>query len=214
MRKLLAYLRAILHWLVEWKWFCLGFIVVFAPSSFIVLVCADEAVIRIAGMVLQLMGIGTVAWGIHITRKEFGHPSVFTVWHKRLNRFPAFGNHGAAVSFNITLPALTGSMRGYSSASAGTNPTIDARIQALEENIRLVNDRVNQTQNEMDQEFRKQTDALKQEQQIRSDEDQHTRSKMESTNTGGLHISAMGALWLAVGVIMSSIPSELAVWLK
>jgi hypothetical protein len=66
----------------------------------------------------------------------------------------------------------------------------------------------------MDQGFRKQTDALKQEQQIRSDEDQHIRAKMELTNTGGLHISAMGALWLAIGVIMSSIPSELAVWFK
>jgi hypothetical protein len=214
MRKLLAWLKAILHWLVEWRLFCLGFFVVAAPVGFIVFVCAGEAVIRIAGMVLQLLGIGTVAWGIHITRKEFGHSSVFTVWRKRLNRFPAFGDNGATGSANITLPLMTVSGRGYSSVSAGTNLTIDARIQALEENLKLVNDRVSHTQNEMDQGFRKQTDALKQEQQIRSDEDQHIRAKMELTNTGGLHISAMGALWLAIGVIMSSIPSELAVWFK
>lgn len=214
MRKLFAWLKAILHWLVEWRLFCLGFIVVVAPVGFIVFVCADEVVIRIAGMVLQLLGIGTVAWGIHLTRKEFGRPSVFTVWRKRLNRFPAFGDSGATASFNIPFPIMTGRGRGHSSVSAGTNPTIDARIQALEENLKLVNDRVSQTQNEMDQEFRKQTDALKQEQQIRSDEDQHIRAKMESINTGGLHISAMGALWLAIGVIMSSIPSELAVWFK
>lgn len=214
MRNLLAWLKAILHWLVEWRLFCLGFFVVVAPACFIVFVCADEVVIRIAGMVLQLLGIGTVAWGIHITRKEFGHPSVFTVWRKRLNRFPAFGNRGATGSSNITLPPMTGSGRGYSSVSAGTNPTIDARIQALEENLKLVNARVSQTHNEMDQGFRKQSDAFKQEQQIRSDEDRDIRAKMESTNTGGLHISAMGALWLAVGVVMSSIPSELAVWFK
>lgn len=214
MRKLLAWLKAILHWLVEWRLFCLGSFVVAAPVGFIVFVCAGEAVIRIAGMVLQLLGIGTVAWGIHITRKEFGHSSVFTVWRKRLNRFPAFGDNGATGSANITLPLMTVSGRGYSSVSAGTNPTIDARIQALEENLKLVNDRVSHTQNEMDQGFRKQTDVLKQEQQIRSDEDQHIRAKMELTNTGGLHISAMGALWLAIGVIMSSIPSELAVWFK
>lgn len=214
MRKLLAWVKAILHWLVEWKWFFLGFFVVVAPAGFIVFVCVDETVIRIAGMVLQLMGIATVAWGIHITRKEFGHSSVFTVWRKRLNRFPAFRNHGGTGSANSTLPAMTSSGRGHSSVSAGTNPTIDARIQALEDNLKLVNDRVSQTQNEMDQEFRKQADALKREQQIRSDEDQHIRAKMESTNTGGLHISAMGTLWLVIGVIMSSVPSELAVWFK
>lgn len=202
------------HWLAEWMFFFLGLFPVAAAIGLIVFARADESVIRIAGMVLQLMGVGTVAWGIHITRKQFGHPSIFTVWRKRLARFPAFGNLGGTGSGNITLPAMTSSGRGHCSASAGTNPTIYARIQALEANLKLVNDRVTDTQSEMDQWVRKQTDALMQEQQIRSDEDQCIREKMESTNTGGLHISAMGTLWLVIGVIMSSIPSELSVWLK
>lgn len=214
MRKLLAWLKSILHWLVEWWLFCLGFMVVAASVASIVSLGAGEAAFRYSGMVLQLLGIGTVAWGIHTTRKEFGHPSVFAVWRKRLNRFPPFGGQVITGSFHITLPAMTNSMRGYSSVAAGANPTIDARIQALEKNLKLVHDRVSQTQNEMDQEFRKQFDALKQEQQVRSDEDQHICAKIESTETGGLNISAMGALWLSIGVIMSSIPSELAVWLK
>jgi hypothetical protein len=215
MRKILAWLKAILHWLVdEWKYFCLGFLVV-AAAGLIVFICASEAVIRITGMALQLLGIGTVAWGIHTTRKEFGHPSVFAVWRKRLNHFPPFGGRmSTGGSMYAMLPSLTSSGQCHDSVSAGVNPTIDARVHALEENLKLVNDRVSQTQNEMDREFRKQIEALKQEQQIRSDEDQHIRVKIESTQTGGLHISAMGALWLAVGVIMSSIPSELAVWLK
>ncbi|MBU1706172.1 hypothetical protein KKG19_05625 [Patescibacteria group bacterium] len=214
MRKLLPWLKSILHSLVEWRLFFLGFLVVAAPAGFIVFVGAGEAAIRITGMVLQLLGIGTVAWGIHTTRKEFGHPSAFAVWRKRLNRFPPFVGRVATGSAHITLPAMTVSARGYGSIGAGANPTIDARVQALEENLKLVNDRVSQIQNEMDQEFRKQSNALKQEQQVRSDEDQHIRAKIESTETGGLHISAMGALWLAVGVIMSAIPSELAMWLK
>ena len=214
MRKFLAWLKAILHWLVEWRLFYLGFLVVAAPATFIVFVSAGEAAIRYTGMVLQLLGIGTVAWGIHTTRIEFGHPSVFAAWRKRLNRFPPFGGRVVTGSIQITLPAGTVSARGYSSVVAGANATIDERVQALEENLKLVNDRVSQTQNEMDQEFRRQCDALKQEQQVRSDEDQHIHAKMESIETGGLHISAMGALWLFIGVIMSSIPSELAGWLK
>ena len=214
MRKLLAWLKSILRWLGEWRLFCLGFLVVAAPAVFIVFVGAGEAAFRYTGMGLQLLGIGTVAWGIHTTRKEFGHPSIFAAWRKRLDRFPPFGGRVVTGSAHITLSTMTASGRGYSSEVAGANPTIDARVQALEENLKLVNDRVSQTQNEMDQEFRKQCDALKQEQQVRSDEDQHIRAKMESTETGGLHISAMGALWLSIGVIMSAIPSELAVWFK
>lgn len=214
MKKTLAWLKSIVHRLVEWRLFCFCFLVVAAPAGFIVFVDASEAVIRITGMLLQLLGIGTVAWGIHITRKEFGHPSVFAVWRKRLSRFPPFGGRLVTGSAQITLPAGTVSARGYSSLSAGPNPTIEARVQALEENLKIVNDRVSQTQNEMDREFRKQSDTLKQEQQVRSDEDQHIRAKMEATETGGLHISAMGALCLFVGVIMSSVASELAVWLK
>ena len=214
MRKLLTWLKSILHWLVEWWLFGLGFLVVAAPVAFIVFVGAGEAAIRYTGMGLQLLGIGTVAWGIHTTRKEFGHPSVFAAWRKRLNRFPPFGGRVVTGSGHATLSALTASARGCSSVVAGANPTVDERVQALEENLKLVNDWVSQTQNEMDQEFRKQCDALKQEQQVRSDEDQHIRAKMESTETGGLHISAMGALWLFIGVIMSTIPSELAGWLK
>jgi hypothetical protein len=213
-KQLLAWLKAMYHWLAEWRFFCLGLFAVVIPIGLIVLVCADESVIRIAGMVLQLMGIGTVAWGIHITRKQFGHPSIFTVWRKRLNRCPAFGNRGGTGSGSGTLPALTSNGYSGSSVSADTNQTIDARIQALEKNLRLVNDRVSRIQYEMGQEFLKQTASLMQEQKIRSDEDQHIRAKMESTSTGGLHISAMGTLWLVVGVIMSSIPSELAVWFK
>jgi hypothetical protein len=131
-----------------------------------------------------------------------------------LNRYPSFSNRGRTGSANITLPAMTSSRRSRRSASSGTNPTIDARIQELEDNLELVNDRVSQTQNEMDQEFRKQADAPLREQQIRPDEDQHIRAKTESTTTGCLHISAMGARWLTVETIMSSIPCGLAVWLK
>ncbi|WP_445369486.1 hypothetical protein ACH5Y9_09965 [Methylomonas sp. BW4-1] len=63
MRNLLAWLKTILHWLVEWRLFCLGFFVVVAPAGFIVFVSTDEAEIRITGILLQLLGTG----GLHIS---------------------------------------------------------------------------------------------------------------------------------------------------
>ena len=214
MRKILFWLKSIFHWLVEWRYFCLGLLVVAVPVFFGLRYGADEATIRITGMVLQLLGIGTVAWGIHTTRKEFGHPSIFTLWHQRLSRFPFFCNRVVTITSDIKLPAMTGTGRGHASVSGGPEATIEARVQALEENLQIVHDRVSKTQNEMDQGFRKYSEALKQEEQVREKEDQNIRAKLEATETGGLHISAMGALWLFVGVIMSTVPVELAKWLK
>ena len=214
MREILLSLKSIFHWLFEWRYFCLSLLVVVVPVFFGLRYGADEAAIRITGMALQLLGILTVAWGIHTTRKEFGHPSIFTVWYQRLSRFPSFRKRVVTVTGHITLPGMTVSGRGHASVSAGPGATIEARVQALEENLQIVHDRVSQTQNEMDHAFRKHSEALKQEEQVRDKEDQNIRAKLEATETGGLHISAMGAFWLFVGVIMSTVPVELAKWLK
>ena len=159
MREILVWLKSIFHWLLEWIYFCLGLLVVVVPVFFGLTYGADEATIRITGMVLQLLGILTVAWGIHTTRKEFGHPSILTVWHQRLSRFPSFGKRGVTGTGHFTVPCATFFGRGHTSVSAGPNAPIEARIQALEENLQLVHDRVSQTQNEMDQEFRKNSEA-------------------------------------------------------
>jgi hypothetical protein len=38
--------------------------------------------------------------------------------------------------------------------------------------------------------------------------------KLEATGTGGIHISAIGASWLFVGVILSTAAVEIVQWLN
>lgn len=52
------------------------------------------------------------------------------------------------------------------------------------------------------------------ESQHRMSEDEALAKKLESTATGGVHITAMGAVWLFVGVSLSTAGTELALWLK
>jgi hypothetical protein len=66
----------------------------------------------------------------------------------------------------------------------------------------------------MDEEFQKSADAMKREENSRQEEDKAIREKLEATGTGGVHISAIGASWLFVGVILSTGSAELAVLLK
>jgi len=94
------------------------------------------------------------------------------------------------------------------------NPTIEARLEALEKNITSIHERISQTQNEMDEGFQKTAAALKREEQARQEEDMKIRGKLEATATGGFYISASGVALLLVGIILSTASFEIASLLK
>lgn len=201
-------------WLVEarFAWLALG---VIAAALMVALRShTPEPVIRLTGLVLQLLGIGTVIWGISETRALFGHPSFAKKAKSWLERFPLRRRNIVIAAGAGSLAAITGKARGYATQGPGPNPTIEARIEALEKNISLIHERISGTEKEMDEEFRKTVEALKNEEQQRHAEDNSIREKLEATGTGGVHISAIGASWLFVGVVLSTAAVEIAEFLK
>ena len=113
-----------------------------------------------------------------------------------------------------TLPVSVSKARVHETHGPGANPTIEARLGALEKNVTSIHERISQTQKEMDEEFQKTADALKREEQSRQAEDRAIREKLEATGTGGVHISAIGASWLFVGVTLSTAATQIAELLK
>ncbi|RZB35765.1 MAG: hypothetical protein SRB2_02815 [Desulfobacteraceae bacterium Eth-SRB2] len=211
MRKNLLLLKSLFHWIfVDWRWLHANLLVVALPVFIGLRYGASESKIRYYGLVLQLLGILTVAWGIRTTRKEFGHPSIFKRWQQRLSRFPLFGKREVKGTVDVAAACATASGRWYSSVKPESEANIEARVQALEENLPLIHDRISQTQNEMDRGFREVLEALKQEKRVREKEEQDIRAKLEATETGDLHISAIGVFWLFVGIIMSTVSADLA----
>lgn len=214
MRKLWSWLKALWNWLSELQHFWLA-IAVTGIALFISLrPGTGEPIIRLSGLALQVLGIGTVAWGISETRALFGHPSLFAVAKNWLGRFPPFHSRIVSGTANMTLGNATMSGRGYGMDNAGPNATPEARIEVLEKNIRRINERIDQTHQEMDTKFRNADAALKREEQARAVEDLAIRHKLETTETGGIHVTAMGALWLFVGVTLSTASPEIAKWLQ
>lgn len=114
----------------------------------------------------------------------------------------------------MTLDAPTQSASAYSIYGAGDTPTLESRIAALEKNIHAVNARIDSAQNATDAEFRNISISLKQEEAARATADQKINEKLEATGTGGVHISAIGSLWLFVGVTLSTASVELSQWMK
>jgi hypothetical protein len=203
-------LKAIGPWFWEMKylWLALGvnvvaLLVALGPHT-------SESVIRLTGLALQILGIATVAWGISETRALFGHPSLVSKARHWIGRFPLLRRNIVMSVEGASMVAVGGKVRGYGTVGPGPNPNVDARLDAIEKNITSIHERISQTQKEMDEEFQKATDALKREAQSRKDEDEATRKQLEATGTGGVHISAIGASWLLVGVTLSTAAVEIA----
>ena len=180
----------------------LALVIAFGPFS-------SEPIIRLTGLVLQLMGIGTVAWGISETRALFGHPSYETKIKEWFDRFPLVQRNHVINLASISSSAVVWKARVYGTHGP-TSATIDSRVEALEKNVTAIHERITQTQNEMDDEIRKSAIALKREETLRQEADTAIRNKLEATGTGGVHISAIGASWLLVGVILSTASIEIA----
>jgi len=207
-------LKSVWPWLGEARYAWLTISVIFASLLISLRPHTTEPVIRLTGLVLQLLGIGTVIWGISETRALFGHPSFASRTRAWLGRFPLLQHNVVIAVGGATLGIVGGKARAYGTHGAGENPTIDARLEALEKNITSIHERITQAQNEMDAEFQKAANALKHEEQLRQSEDNEIRKKLEATGTGGVHISAIGAAWLFVGVILSTAAIEIAELLK
>jgi len=212
-RQFYNWLRDILHWLFDARIFWVAVSVAVGALMFVVRKSATEPEIRLTGLALQVLGIATVAWGIRETRVLFGQPDFFTLAKKWLEKVPVYGGRAITGCMNVHEAGDTV----HSEADASTAPpnaTVEERVSVLEKNIQHLNKRIAETQIEMKQSFSTQSSALKEEKQERSREDQLLGAKLEATETGGLHISAMGALWLFIGVTLSTTSVELSAWLK
>ena len=143
----------------------------------------------------------------------FGHPSLFTLAKDWLKLFPKFGGRIRLGSSNIQATSMTGNARGHVWMNAKDDSN-EARINAIEINLKSVNERLCEAQNQIDQCERKMEQDVKEEQDARIKADREILDKIEVIETGGIHISAMGVVWLFVGVIMSSMPAELSTLIK
>lgn len=218
MKNLLIWLRAIGRWLSEARhaWLALG---VIAMACEVVLILVSwypvngERIIRLTGLMLQLFGIGTVIWGINETRALFGHAPMLAIVPAWLKRFPRFPKTITGTML-APLSALHGSCSGHISIVSEIERTLDERVDALEKGLALTNEKIDYAKEHLKQEIAKTVSAIKQEEQLRSAEDRAIHKKLEATGTGGVHISLIGAIWLFVGVTLSTASPEISGWLK
>jgi len=87
---------------------------------------------------------------------------------------------------------------------------LQRRIDVIAENVAELRDDVNQLKHDISQLESRQGAALSTEATRRLEEHAALYGKLETAQTGGLHISLIGLIWLSVGVLFTSVPSEIA----
>lgn len=214
LKKLLIWLKNIGRWLAIARDAWAALLVVAISLGVIFVFGSSEAAFRWTGMVLQLLGIGTVIWGIQETRMLFGKPSFFLAARQWLSSFPSYNGRTITASMEGNLPALTGEMHGTVSSKLDSDASVEERLAFLQNSIERLDQRIEQTEQRIEKVKQEHATALNNERQDRTKEVKSLRNKLEVAETGGLHISAMGALWLLVGVIMTSVPAELSDWVR
>lgn len=193
------------QWLREaWLLFITIGVIVFVP----VLVLwsgADEQWVRIAGMVLQLLGVLAAAWGVLKTRASFRMES-FRSWVSRwLARRPPFRMPARTANFNM----VDGGDTSHASAQTNNVPlaqdSLEQRMELIERTVAQLNQRIDEALPELCR-----IEALVQhERSERASEVAAARQETKDSATGGLHITAAGLLCLFFGVILSTASEEI-----
>ena len=113
---------------------------------------------------------------------------------------------------------VEGSAAGVSTATgrarvrrgSGLDATVEQRIDVLEANLRSLEQEFDQTTKDLSNKSGQLEKELTRERDDRKAADDKTWRQIEEVAIGGLHLELVGLWWLALGVLGTSIPDELA----
>lgn len=198
----------------DFRYFWVTVIPIASAYVFVTQGTSSELALRAAGVCMEILGIATVAWGIRETRQLFDKPTAIDHIWLWLGRFPRYQKH-TIVSVEAASMTLTGGNVGVSMwLKPGPNADTNRRISALEANLDHVRAELQSATVGLQQKIEEHEIALADERTDRTDNHDRIETKLEASETGGLHISAMGLCWLLTGIPLTVFPNEIAMLLS
>lgn len=214
MTKLVRWLRAVGHWLrrvpVAPHYWC-AVAVVIASLAATWMHGWSEKAFRITGMLLQLGGVLTVVWGILKTRADFGQPAVRSQFRDWLKMFPRWNPSPTIISADAI---FTGDSLAefYMSTSHGpsADQTIEGRLGHVEKIIKELEVAQEKTHVAVLEAEKKARQALEVHARQFAGEIEGVSKKVETTATGGVHVSGVGVVLLFFGTIFGGAAPEIS----
>lgn len=172
--------------------------------------CISDAV-RYAGVLLQIMGLLTVAIGLWKLRRAFHQSSLIAGIIKWLRQLATSWTNP-----DPSVDAVTGTARvgenadALTAKGAVTGIRLENRMEHLETEIQNLKRQLVATDKELRGELERVREATRLEGQKRKSKLEKIESQIEEVAIGGLHLEATGLVWLTFGVIAATIPDEIA----
>jgi hypothetical protein len=205
-KRLGSWVPALMNWAWDGRRFWLP---IFAPIILWVLVssfikCCEQQV-RLTGMLLQLLGVVTVALRLRAAQRQFPWQAV-TEWLKRRPRFGVTHQILSAGTVSIGV----GTMRARMRVGAGPLSSLEDRIGVLEKNYANLFDEVGALDQELTQKTAELSTNLKIESTTRVESDKKLEEKLKEAVVGVLHLDLWGVLYFVLGIIAGTASSEIA----
>ncbi len=178
---------------------------------FLFIIGVTEPRIRYLGLFLQIVGLVIVAQGLLNIWSKFDRPGLWATikegwargpWHVRTRYVELAGTSNSMSSG-----------AGYITTGVRPDASPEERLAALEENVNQLHKDFANLAGRFDTEGAKLHEVIKQEQDQRESTDEDIKSTLEDLAVGGLHLEAVGLVYLIFGLILATIPGEIASWI-
>jgi hypothetical protein len=166
---------------------------------------------RIAGALLQTLGLGTVAMGLRNLRKIFGREPFSSLVSGWLRDVIGLFRRPQRQGVNVSATS-GGQVEARSSAEAivapGPDAPLERRVEILEAKLENLRAKLDQTVQDFSKRLARVRDDVRQERMERVENVTTVEKKFEEVSIGGIHLEMMGLTWLLVGVLLGTLPIQ------
>lgn len=201
--------RALAHWLSEFRrvWITGGAVVLILGVALFLPICQDTA-LRWSGMLTELLGISTVVIGLDAKRRLFKLPSFLEDALSWVQRRPKWKPTPIVIEVKTADSIeLSSSLRASLWRGTPEGAALEDRITALEQNLQTVRKEQSEIEKRLDHDLQQ---ALTIEKQERETADGNLKRTLEDLGAGGIHLEAMGIIWVMAGVVLATISNDIA----
>jgi hypothetical protein len=161
-------------------------------------------------MLLELMGLTTVALGIRETRSMFSRPSFLQLGQDWVTRFPRFRQNARVIVGSADISVSAGSVSAFGTSNPAPTATLEERIANLEKNLNQAHLLIHETHQKIDQKIQQHQSDIQVVNRKLEDGDTKNKQLLEEAVAGGLYLETTGVFWLAFGITLATGSSEIA----
>jgi len=168
-----------------------------------------EVRIRYCGLGFELAGIVTVALGIVDRQQLFNRPGLIQIvhqWFSSLWRRKAHHIDAEGASYGMPKDSVKAQLwRG-----APSSGSVEQRVSVLESNLDTLRSELAETDKALTQETIERGKDLALERTAREEADRRFQTQLQELGTGTIHLEWFGICYLLLGVVLTTISTELA----